>query len=155
MTLVSNVKLCMTLEPTGDNIVMATCQLDNLNQVFAYDSSEEAVKIGGMCLEHDTLNNDNVYMNTCHGKKNQRWYYSAFSHEIKTLDSEKCLDKAGTNNLKMYICHGGSNQKFEIPSGWKMTQENVSASVFVLPNSFTFPPVQFLVELSLTSLYCF
>jgi len=118
---VSNPNLCMTLEASSDNVVMATCQLDDSNQVFGYYSTEQEIKIGEMCLEYHT-SSKNVYINECYGISNQRWYYNSETKEIKTQHDENCLDKAGTNNLKMYRCHGGNNQKFEIPSGWDMTQ---------------------------------
>lgn len=99
---------------------MGTCQSDNLKQVFSYELSTRAIKIGGKCLDYN-YSNQNVYISECHYKRNQQWYYNSVTKEIKSVYNEKCLDKSSNDNLYMYECHGRNNQKFDIPSGWDMT----------------------------------
>jgi len=64
-------------------------------------------------LHHDTAN---VYMHSCHGRDNQKWYWDG--ERLKTPHDGKCLDyhksQWFTSNKDVYghTCHTGDNQKW-------------------------------------------
>ncbi len=108
---------------------MATCQADNLSQIFTYESPSRRIIIDGKCLNYNPITN-NVYPRECHEEKNQKWHYNSVTKEIRTLFDEKCLDMSSSKNIYMYPCHGGANQKFFLPSSWDMTPSPVSELIF-------------------------
>ena len=63
-----------------------------------------------------------VYLNSCHGGNNQKWFYDSSDGEILNGYNGYCLDVSlsALNNgddkpiVLAYSCHGGDNQKWTI-----------------------------------------
>ncbi|OIJ94561.1 hypothetical protein BIV24_10410 [Streptomyces colonosanans] len=80
----------------------------------------------GTCLDakgNSSANNTGVIGWTCHGDRNQNWWYDTDRKSIHTeLSQDRCLDvpggaySAGTG-LILWDCHGGANQQFVRQSG--------------------------------------
>ena len=61
----SDTNKCFDAKPdSNNNVYMADCQKDNLNQVFHYDPRTLSIKHAGLCL--DQSDNNNVYLSECH-----------------------------------------------------------------------------------------
>ncbi len=110
------------------NASMRTCKWGDSSQAFSYDSSKRAIKINGKCLDYN-YSNGNVYLHSCHGKKNQVWYYDKNTYQVKSLYNENCLDLNSSSNLYMTSCNANDSQKIQVPSMWNILPLSVSFSV--------------------------
>ncbi len=91
---------------TSDSSLISISSMMNSN--FVIDASK-------------SFNQSRVWVWTKHGGNNQKWLYNKDTLQIKSLESNRCLDsgnpyKSDDRWLRLNDCHGGENQKWLINS---------------------------------------
>ncbi|KAL7486824.1 hypothetical protein ACHAW6_012424 [Cyclotella cf. meneghiniana] len=117
---------CMDVD-SSRKIILSTCNETQSSQIFKYDSATRQIKpsLSGYCFDYN-FNNQDVYLYTCHGGLNQKWYFEASTNRIRTGYDNKCLNWTATKFV-MAKCDGGSSKKFQIPTPWL---DEISTSSF-------------------------
>lgn len=85
-------------------------------QDFEYNALTREIKQDGLCIDYQFSLNV-LFMHSCHGGSNQKWYFDVSTNRLRTGHNEKCLNWNGVK-LTMTPCSNDLGNQFQIPMHW-------------------------------------
>lgn len=112
----SNTEYCLTAR-TRNWIFLDSCSKDCHTKKFMYQrwrlENKQLKQLGDKRCADYNFNTGDVYLHSCHGGSNQKWYLTSAGQLKTEHDHNKCLDfHLHSNNAYMHNCHNGDNQKW-------------------------------------------